>query len=154
MLIIYFQPAHKPWLSIFNLVINNIVIDAPIKNLSKRNIKELAKLPWITKGFTTSIKVKNKLYTLSDSFSTDEVNFKILSLSNKSLGLYSCPAQLLKCACIITSPTYHLYKSVPFTERQRIRRKQLNLLFGEQIFPVLSGSPVLYFSDFSVMGSW
>ena len=153
-MIIYFQPAHKPWLSIFNLLITNIVIHAPIKNLSKRNIKKLAKLPWITKGLRTSIKVKNKLYTLGDSFSTDEVNFEILSLYNKSQGLYSCPAQLLKCTCIITSPIYHLYKSAPFTERQRSRRKQLNPVFGQQIFPVLSGSPVLYFSYFSVMGSW
>ena len=44
---------------------------------------------------------------------------------------------------------YHLYKSVPFTERQRSRRKQLNLFFGEQLLPVFSGSPVLYVCDFS-----
>ena len=101
---VYFQPSYKLWLSIFNLLINNIVKHAPIKNLSKRNIKKLAKLPWITKGLRTSIKVKNKRYTLGDSFSTDEVNFEILSLSNRSQGPYSCPAQLLKCACNITSP--------------------------------------------------
>ena len=39
-------------------------------------------------------------------------------------------------------------KSVPFTERQRSRHKQLNLFFGEQLLPVLSVSSVLYVCDF------
>ena len=47
--------------------VNNIVNKhAPIKNLSKHKIKQLAK-PWITKGLKTSIKVKNKLYVMGDS---------------------------------------------------------------------------------------
>ena len=41
-----------------NTVVNN---HAPVKILSKRKIKQLAK-PWITKGIRTSIKIKNKLY--------------------------------------------------------------------------------------------
>ena len=38
---------------------------APIKNLSKRKIKQLAK-SWIIKGHRTSLKVKNKLYVMCD----------------------------------------------------------------------------------------
>ena len=36
---------------------------APLKVVSKRKIKQLAK-PWITKGIRTSIKTKNRLYKL------------------------------------------------------------------------------------------
>ena len=34
---------------------------APLKVVSKRKIKQLAK-PWITKGIRTSIKIKNRFY--------------------------------------------------------------------------------------------
>ena len=43
---------------------------------------------------------------------------------------------------------YHLYKSIPFTERQQSRRKQLNLFFGKQLFDRLCSSFAIFASIF------
>ena len=49
-----FSSFYKQW----NKVLQK---HAPLKVVSKRKIKQLAK-PWITKGIITSIKIKNRLY--------------------------------------------------------------------------------------------
>ena len=68
--------------------VNNIVNKhAPIKNLSKRKIKQLAK-PWITKGLKTSIKVKNKLYVMGDSTQYIYYRNRITTLTRLSKQKY------------------------------------------------------------------
>ena len=68
--------------------VNNIVNKhAPIKNLSKRKIKQLAK-PWITKGLKTSIKVKNKLYVMGDPTQYTYYRNRITTLTRLSKQKY------------------------------------------------------------------
>ena len=68
---IYFQPS---------LNVKNVNKQAPIRNPSDRNLINFG-LQKDLEPLLKLIKVKNKLYTLGDSFSTDEVNLEILSLS-------------------------------------------------------------------------
>ena len=50
--------------------------NAPIKIISQRKLKQLAK-PWITNGIRTSIKIKNKLYELEMTVNTNIIKIKL-----------------------------------------------------------------------------
>ena len=53
---------------------------APLKVVSKRKIKQLAK-PWITKGIRTSIKTKNRLYKTGNCSEYKSYRNKIITLT-------------------------------------------------------------------------
>ena len=56
---------------------------APLKVVSKRKIKQLAK-PWITKGIRTSIKIKNRLYKTGNCREYKSYRNKIITLTRLS----------------------------------------------------------------------
>ena len=60
---------------------------APLKVVSKRKIKQLAK-PWITKGIRTSIKIKNRLYKTGNCSEYKSYRNKIITLTRLSKKQY------------------------------------------------------------------
>ena len=68
----------------FNKIVNKY---APLKALSKRKAKQLCK-PWITKGLSVSIRIKNKLYASGDISNYKVYRNKICSLMRISKQQY------------------------------------------------------------------
>ena len=60
---------------------------APLKVVSKRKIKQLAK-PWITKGIRTSIKITNRLYKTGNCGGYKSYRNKIITLTRLSKKQY------------------------------------------------------------------
>ena len=60
--------VNKSFSSFYNKLNNLLDKHAPLKPISKRKTKRLAK-PWITKGIRRSIKVKNNLYCSGETAS-------------------------------------------------------------------------------------
>ena len=72
--------VNKSFSSFYNKLNNLLDKHAPLKPISKRKSKRLAK-PWITKGIRRSIKIKNNLYCSGETASYKIYRNKILVLT-------------------------------------------------------------------------
>ena len=79
--------VNKSFSSFYNKLNNLIDKHAPLKPISKRKIKRLAR-PWITKGIRRSINVKNNLYCSGETASYKIYCNKISMLTRLSKKRY------------------------------------------------------------------
>ena len=79
--------VNKSFSSLYNKLNNLLDKHAPLKPISKRKTKRLAK-PWITKGIRRSIKVKNNLYCSGETASYKIYRNKISVLTRISKKRY------------------------------------------------------------------